>query len=44
MTRRLEATLEACAREDPRRRKAEGLLIGWAEAVVNGKEHADVAQ
>jgi hypothetical protein len=44
MTRGLEATLEACAWEDPRRRKAEGLLVGWAEEVVNGKEHADVAQ
>lgn len=44
MTRGLEAPLEACAWEDPWRRKAEDLLVGMAEEVVNGKEHADVAQ
>jgi hypothetical protein len=43
MTRGREPPLEAWAREDPRRRKAEGLLIGLAEEGVKGKEHADVA-
>jgi hypothetical protein len=44
MTRGRDVPREGCAREDPRRRKAEGLLVGLAEAGVDGKESADVAQ